>query len=363
MGCSAVQQQPGATNQGQSAQSPIAQTMAPSAGNTIVIVRQAGPTPPTAVPSASPPSSLPQQQQHAEAATKSLKTSHSALVKILESAPLNAVKSTASSAPSTNSNITNAPPVVAVTPKIDFCPWKKTTIAKEWLSAQSGVKQREEAPSVVVLAGPRLEGQEHQQQQQQQRGLVICAIEKKEEQKKEQEVAMEEDEAIEAGCEEDEEDELESRLASKKARSSSSSSSSCSSSGNSSCRSRESSLSSAASPEPNSSGDESSSSSSGLSSGERSSSSSSSSAPSCCTCSSDHLINDLCQQFEENLCEDHVRFNRPRLGFFRRSIQQKIQYRPCTKNQQCSILRINRNRCQYCRLKKCIAVGMSRDGK
>uniref|UniRef100_A0A8D8Q4L7 Ecdysone-induced protein 75B, isoform B n=1 Tax=Cacopsylla melanoneura TaxID=428564 RepID=A0A8D8Q4L7_9HEMI len=50
-------------------------------------------------------------------------------------------------------------------------------------------------------------------------------------------------------------------------------------------------------------------------------------------------------------------------GFFRRSIQQKIQYRPCTKNQQCAILRINRNRCQYCRLKKCIAVGMSRDGE
>ena len=50
-------------------------------------------------------------------------------------------------------------------------------------------------------------------------------------------------------------------------------------------------------------------------------------------------------------------------GFFRRSIQQKIQYRPCTKNQQCNILRINRNRCQYCRLKKCIAAGMSRDGK
>ena len=50
-------------------------------------------------------------------------------------------------------------------------------------------------------------------------------------------------------------------------------------------------------------------------------------------------------------------------GFFRRSIQQKIQYRPCTKNQQCSILRINRNRCQYCRLKKCIAAGMSRDGE
>ena len=50
-------------------------------------------------------------------------------------------------------------------------------------------------------------------------------------------------------------------------------------------------------------------------------------------------------------------------GFFRRSIQQKIQYRPCTKNQQCAILRINRNRCQYCRLKKCISAGMSRDGE
>ena len=59
----------------------------------------------------------------------------------------------------------------------------------------------------------------------------------------------------------------------------------------------------------------------------------------------------------------HVFFSCYFQGFFRRSIQQKIQYRPCTKNQQCNILRINRNRCQYCRLKKCIAAGMSRDGK
>ncbi|CAJ0567873.1 unnamed protein product, partial [Mesorhabditis spiculigera] len=48
-------------------------------------------------------------------------------------------------------------------------------------------------------------------------------------------------------------------------------------------------------------------------------------------------------------------------GFFRRSIQQKIQYRPCAKAQDCPIVRANRNRCQYCRLKKCVAVGMSRD--
>lgn len=44
-------------------------------------------------------------------------------------------------------------------------------------------------------------------------------------------------------------------------------------------------------------------------------------------------------------------------GFFRRSIQQKIQYRPCLKNQQCNIMRVNRNRCQYCR---CVLVKWSR---
>ncbi|XP_055703443.1 ecdysone-inducible protein E75 isoform X2 [Phlebotomus papatasi] len=88
----------------------------------------------------------------------------------------------------------------------------------------------------------------------------------------------------------------------------------------------------------------------------RDSSDSSEGGPSDSGCDSDcpesHNITELCKKFDENLSED---------GFFRRSIQQKIQYRPCTKNQQCSILRINRNRCQYCRLKKCIAVGMSRD--
>ncbi|CAO2645179.1 Nuclear receptor subfamily 1 group D member 1 [Lemmus lemmus] len=50
-------------------------------------------------------------------------------------------------------------------------------------------------------------------------------------------------------------------------------------------------------------------------------------------------------------------------GFFRRSIQQNIQYKRCLKNENCSIVRINRNRCQQCRFKKCLSVGMSRDGK
>ncbi|OCT75859.1 nuclear receptor subfamily 1 group D member 2 [Xenopus laevis] len=48
-------------------------------------------------------------------------------------------------------------------------------------------------------------------------------------------------------------------------------------------------------------------------------------------------------------------------GFFRRSIQQNIQYKKCLKNESCSIVRINRNRCQQCRFKKCLSVGMSRD--
>lgn len=50
-------------------------------------------------------------------------------------------------------------------------------------------------------------------------------------------------------------------------------------------------------------------------------------------------------------------------GFFRRSIQQNINYKMCVKNENCMIMRMNRNRCQHCRFKKCLAVGMSRDGK
>ncbi|XP_055043418.2 nuclear receptor subfamily 1, group D, member 4a isoform X1 [Misgurnus anguillicaudatus] len=48
-------------------------------------------------------------------------------------------------------------------------------------------------------------------------------------------------------------------------------------------------------------------------------------------------------------------------GFFRRSIQQNINYKMCVKNENCMIMRMNRNRCQHCRFKKCLSVGMSRD--
>ncbi|MCJ8744679.1 hypothetical protein PDJAM_G00121560 [Pangasius djambal] len=48
-------------------------------------------------------------------------------------------------------------------------------------------------------------------------------------------------------------------------------------------------------------------------------------------------------------------------GFFRRSIQQNISYKMCVKNENCLIVRMNRNRCQHCRFKKCLSIGMSRD--
>ena len=110
MGCSAVQQQQQTAAAQQQQQGQSSQTMAPS--GTVVIVRQ-GAAPVSPPPP--PPSSLPQQLAEAP---KSLKTSHSALVRILESAPLNAAKSTPP--PPTTTTTTTVPPVVAVTPKIDF---------------------------------------------------------------------------------------------------------------------------------------------------------------------------------------------------------------------------------------------------
>lgn len=58
-----------------------------------------------------------------------------------------------------------------------------------------------------------------------------------------------------------------------------------------------------------------------------------------------------------------VSFSLLRQGFFRRSIQQNIHYKMCVKNEKCLIMRMNRNRCQHCRFKKCLSVGMSRDGE
>lgn len=52
----------------------------------------------------------------------------------------------------------------------------------------------------------------------------------------------------------------------------------------------------------------------------------------------------------------------PPQGFFRRSQHCSVAY-ACTRQQNCPIDRTSRNRCQHCRLQKCLALGMSRDGE
>ncbi|KAM8762972.1 nuclear receptor ROR-alpha A-like isoform 2-T2 [Acanthopagrus schlegelii] len=47
-------------------------------------------------------------------------------------------------------------------------------------------------------------------------------------------------------------------------------------------------------------------------------------------------------------------------GFFRRSQQSNAAY-SCPRQKNCLIDRTSRNRCQHCRLQKCLTVGMSRD--
>ncbi|XP_060576196.1 ecdysone-induced protein 75B-like isoform X2 [Ruditapes philippinarum] len=47
-------------------------------------------------------------------------------------------------------------------------------------------------------------------------------------------------------------------------------------------------------------------------------------------------------------------------GFFRRCITQGMTHK-CSNDEKCEITPFTRNSCQYCRLKKCFAVGMSRE--
>jgi len=51
-------------------------------------------------------------------------------------------------------------------------------------------------------------------------------------------------------------------------------------------------------------------------------------------------------------------------GFFRRALQDigDPGRKKCYYNKNCDITVLTRNRCQYCRLKKCLALGMSRSG-
>ncbi|MFH4984072.1 hypothetical protein AB6A40_010781 [Gnathostoma spinigerum] len=44
-------------------------------------------------------------------------------------------------------------------------------------------------------------------------------------------------------------------------------------------------------------------------------------------------------------------------GFFKRSIRKQIGY-VCRGSKDCPVTKFHRNRCQYCRLKKCLTMGM-----
>lgn len=47
-------------------------------------------------------------------------------------------------------------------------------------------------------------------------------------------------------------------------------------------------------------------------------------------------------------------------GFFKRSIRKKLGYQ-CRGSMNCEVTKHHRNRCQYCRLQKCLACGMRSD--
>lgn len=48
-------------------------------------------------------------------------------------------------------------------------------------------------------------------------------------------------------------------------------------------------------------------------------------------------------------------------GFFKRTIRKDLTY-TCRENKECLIDKRQRNRCQYCRYQKCLAMGMKREG-
>lgn len=49
-------------------------------------------------------------------------------------------------------------------------------------------------------------------------------------------------------------------------------------------------------------------------------------------------------------------------GFFKRSVRKNLKY-SCRGNGFCPIDKVHRNRCQRCRLTKCLEMGMKREGR
>ena len=66
----------------------------------------------------------------------------------------------------------------------------------------------------------------------------------------------------------------------------------------------------------------------------------------------------------EHQSQDSVRFssNNVTQGFFKRSMRKDQGYK-CRLNKDCDVNKNYRNRCQYCRLQKCLAMGMRSDSK
>ncbi|VEL26319.1 unnamed protein product [Protopolystoma xenopodis] len=67
-----------------------------------------------------------------------------------------------------------------------------------------------------------------------------------------------------------------------------------------------------------------------------------------------------CESCKENqiaLIVSHYYFS----GFFKRTVQNKKEYQ-CTENGHCTIDRVHRKRCAYCRFQKCLVVGMRVEG-
>lgn len=50
-------------------------------------------------------------------------------------------------------------------------------------------------------------------------------------------------------------------------------------------------------------------------------------------------------------------------GFFKRSVRRRLIYRCQAGTGACLVDKAHRNQCQACRLKKCLAKGMNKDGQ